>query len=80
MTTTVDGTIGLTCNAGVFGDSNGNVGIGGSSMGGGAVVLFLANATTAPTSNPTGGGILYVQAGALKYRGSSGTVTTIAAA
>jgi hypothetical protein len=28
----------------------------------------------------TGGGILYVDAGALKYRGSSGTVTTIAPA
>jgi len=27
-----------------------------------------------------GGGILYVQGGALKYRGSSGTVTTIAPA
>lgn len=33
--------------------------------------------TTAPTVNMTGGGILYVEAGALKYRGSSGTVTTI---
>ena len=33
--------------------------------------------TTAPTANMTGGGILYVEAGALKYRGSSGTITTI---
>lgn len=33
--------------------------------------------TTAPTTNLTGGGILYVEAGALKYRGSSGTITTI---
>jgi hypothetical protein len=40
-------------------------------------VLLLANAT-APGSNPTGGGYLYVESGALKYRGSSGTVTTIA--
>jgi hypothetical protein len=32
----------------------------------------------APTSNPTTGGYLYVESGALKYRGSSGTVTTIA--
>jgi len=46
--------------------------------GGGAAVAFIANATTAPTTNPTGGGVLYVEAGALKYRGSSGTVTTIA--
>jgi hypothetical protein len=40
-------------------------------------VLLLANAT-APASNPTGGGYLYVESGALKYRGSSGTITTIA--
>jgi hypothetical protein len=47
-------------------------------QGGGAGVIGIANATTVPTSNPTGGGILYVENGALKYRGSSGTVTTIA--
>ena len=41
--------------------------------------VHLANAT-APTANPTGGGVLYVEGGALKYRGSSGTVTTIAVA
>ena len=40
----------------------------------------LSNAQTVPTTNPTGGGILYSEAGALKWRGSSGTVTTIAAA
>lgn len=34
--------------------------------------------STAPAANLTGGGYLYVEAGALKYRGSSGTVTTIA--
>jgi hypothetical protein len=61
-------------------DDNGNVGIGTTSVGGGVVVVAIANATTVPASNPTGGGVLYVQAGALKYRGSSGTVTTIAAA
>lgn len=42
--------------------------------------IFISNATTVPTGNPTGGGFLYVEAGALKYRGSSGTVTTIGAA
>lgn len=42
--------------------------------------LFAANVTTAPASNPTGGGFIYVEAGALKYRGSSGTVTTLGAA
>ncbi len=35
--------------------------------------------STAPTSNAIGGGYLYVENGALKYRGASGTITTIAA-
>lgn len=43
-----------------------------------APLQFIAN-TTEPAT-PTGGGILYVQSGALKYKGSSGTVTTLAAA
>ncbi|MFD9618506.1 right-handed parallel beta-helix repeat-containing protein [Streptomyces virginiae] len=47
------------------------------SYGGGVGVTFIANCNTVPTTNPTGGGLLYVEAGALKYRGSSGTVTTI---
>ena len=38
--------------------------------------VSLTNAT-APSVNLAGGGILYVEAGALKYRGSSGTITTI---
>lgn len=41
-------------------------------------VLPLPN-TTAPAT-PTGGGVMYVEAGALKYKGSSGTVTVIAPA
>lgn len=49
-------------------------------FGSGVGVVGIANATTAPTTNPTGGGVLYVESGALKYRGSSGTVTTIAVA
>lgn len=63
--------------------SNGNVGIlGGAtngSYGSGTFVLFIANGT-APSGNPTGGGIIYVESGALKYRGSSGTITTLGAA
>ena len=59
-------------------NSSGNVGIGVSTFGTSAAkVLGLANAT-APTTSPAGMGQLYVEAGALKYRGSSGTVTTIA--
>lgn len=34
--------------------------------------------STAPSSNPTTSGYLYVESGALKYRGSSGTITTLA--
>jgi hypothetical protein len=49
-------------------------------FGGGDGVIHIANAPTAPTSNPTGGGILYAAAGALTWRGSGGTVTTIAPA
>lgn len=48
-----------------------------TSLGGGAGLIALANATTVPTTNPTGGGVLYAEGGALKWRGSSGTVTTI---
>ena len=43
-----------------------------------AKTIQIANGT-APTANVTGGQ-LYVEAGALKFRGSSGTITTIAAA
>lgn len=50
------------------------------SYGAGTHVVFIANSTSTPTSNPTGGGILYVENGALKYRGPSGSVTTIAPA
>lgn len=57
---------------------NQDVGINGNDYGGGVKVVFIANATTIPTNNPVGGGILYAEGGALKYRGSSGTVTTIA--
>jgi hypothetical protein len=59
-------------------DSSGNVGIGTTTFGTSAVkVIGIANGT-APTTSPAGMGQLYVEAGALKYRGSSGTVTTIA--
>lgn len=51
-----------------------------SEFGSGSGVLGIANAATAPTTNPSGGGVLYVEGGALKFRGSSGTVTTIAPA
>ena len=43
-------------------------------------VIVIANASLAPTRNIAGAGILYVEDGALKYRGSNGTVTVIAPA
>jgi hypothetical protein len=43
-------------------------------------VVAIHNASVAPSVNPANGGILYVEEGALKYRGSSGTVTVIAPA
>ncbi len=62
-------------------DYNGNIGINTiNQYGSGAGVIGIANAGTLPTTNPTGGGVLYADAGALKWRGSSGTVTTIASA
>lgn len=45
----------------------------------GARVVALQNAT-APSGTPSGGGVLYVEAGSLKFKGSSGTVTTLAPA
>jgi hypothetical protein len=59
----------------------GNVGIRTSDQfGKGKGVIAIANATVAPSVSPAGGGILYVENGALKYKGSNGTVTTIASA
>ena len=60
-------------------NSSGNIGVNTSSQfGGGSKVIGIANATVIPSSNPTGGGALYSEGGALKWRGSSGTITTIA--
>jgi hypothetical protein len=41
--------------------------------------IAIANTGAAP-STPSSGGVLYVEAGALKYRGSGGTITTLGAA
>ncbi len=58
----------------------GNFGFNTVSYGSGQGVLAIGNAATNPSTNPTAGGVLYVEAGALKYRGSSGTTTTVASA
>ncbi len=76
--TTADGASSATERARI--DSSGNLLVGMTAPAtSSAKTIHLANATV-PTANPTGGGVLYVEGGALKYRGSSGTVTTIAAA
>jgi hypothetical protein len=51
-----------------------------SQFGGGKGVIGIANAKEPPSVNPAKGGILFVENGALKYRGSKGTVTIIAPA
>ena len=60
-------------------DSLGNLLVGLTAAGTTAAKTIQIANGTAPTAN-VAGGQLYVEAGALKYRGSSGTVTTIAAA
>jgi hypothetical protein len=47
-------------------------------FGNGEGVIYIGNRATAPTANPTSGGLLYCESGALRYRGSSGTTTTLA--
>jgi hypothetical protein len=59
--------------------NGGNVCIGAPAAGTGAGRVLAISNGTAPSSSPSGVGQLYVEAGALKYRGAAGTVTTIAA-
>lgn len=44
----------------------------------GGIVQIYNSAIGTPASTPSGSGYLFVEGGALKYKGSSGTVTTIA--
>jgi len=46
----------------------------------GEKIIYIGNAAVLPTGNPVSGGFLYVDTGALKYRGSGGTITTLGAA
>jgi hypothetical protein len=43
-------------------------------------IFKLGDVSTSPQTNPTSGAYLYAQNGAIKGRGSSGTITTIAPA
>ena len=58
-------------------DASGNLLVGLTTAGTTAAKTIQIANGTAPTANVTGGQ-LYVESGALKYRGSSGTVTTLA--
>jgi nitrogen fixation protein len=57
-----------------------NFGIGMNQAGANATKTLVIGNGTAPTTSPANCGQIYVEAGALKYRGSSGTITTIAVA
>lgn len=43
----------------------------------GDLVTFIGDTATAPTASAVSGGIMYSESGALKWRGSSGTTTTM---
>lgn len=43
----------------------------------GDLVIYIGNVATVPTTNPVSGGVLYSDAGALKWRSPNGTVTTM---
>jgi len=66
--------------------AGGNIGIGFKkasqfgNFGGGQGCIVIANASVAPSSDVADAGILYVEDGALKYRGTNGTVTVLAPA
>jgi hypothetical protein len=62
-----------------LGGFTGNLLLSSNSSFGGTGVLVLPPSTP-PTSTFATGGILYVDAGALKFRGGSGTITTVAPA
>jgi len=59
----------------LLGDKNFNDG---DDKGGSGAMIIIDNVSGVPNSNPSSGGIIYAEGGALKYRGSSGTITTIA--
>jgi hypothetical protein len=59
---------------------NGGLGLWTTSFAGGVRVIAIGDCSSAPSGSPVAGGVLYSQGGALTWKGSSGTVTTIAAA
>lgn len=56
-----------------------NAGLSGSTdFGTGTGVIGIADASVVPSTNPTGGGVLFSDGGSLKWRNPAGLVTTIA--
>ena len=49
-----------------------------TTLGGGDGLIALGNATTVPTSNPTGGGLLYAEGGKARWRDSDGVIYNLA--
>lgn len=74
------GSVYLAGNSGHGTGVAGNVLINNGDAADGGSVMAIGEVINVPTTGPGSGGILYVQAGALKYRGSGGTLTTIAVA
>ncbi|WP_344496882.1 hyaluronoglucosaminidase [Streptomyces enissocaesilis] len=66
-------------NSGALAAKNAQLGVADAeSYGGGDGVVGIRNATTVPSEDPTNGGVLFAENGALKWRGSNGTVTVVA--
>jgi hypothetical protein len=60
---------------------NGSLAVGLSApLAGGVGVIGIANAVTVPSTTPSGGGVLYSESGALKWRDSSGAVQVFGSA
>ena len=79
-TVTINGGSASTAGAVTIGDGGGTGSVNIGKDGGLTTVnslLKIANITTVPSAATTGGGTLFVDAGALKYRGTSGSNATI---
>jgi hypothetical protein len=64
-------------NGGLYTKTNLQVGSTVQDFGAGAVVIGLKDATTVPTTNPTGGVIIYSEGSVLKYRNSAGSIFSL---
>lgn len=64
----------------IYFKDDGSIGLNTTDFGSGNGILAIGNAAVVPSTNPTNAYDVYVQSGALKGRGSSGTVVTIGTA